>query len=93
MTEIPSWTLEAGAVLSRRDRRLQYGGAPYGGIEQSAQSLNVFIYSDPSAGAAYGYNYDGWNEDFRIFLYTGEGRVGEQEMTHGNRAILTHKED
>ena len=63
MTEIPSWTLEAGAVLSRRDRRLQYGGAPYGGIEQSAQSLNVFIYSDPSAGAAYGYNYDGWNED------------------------------
>jgi hypothetical protein len=93
MTEIPSWTLEAGAVLSRRDRRLQYGGAPHGGIEQSAQSLNVFIYSDPSAGAAYGYNYDGWNEDFSIFLYTGEGRAGEQEMTHGNRAILTHKED
>jgi hypothetical protein len=53
MTEIPSWTLEAGAVLSHRDRRLQYGGAPYGGIEQSAQSLNVFIYSDPSAGAAW----------------------------------------
>jgi hypothetical protein len=42
---------------------------------------------------AYGYNYDGWNEDFSIFLYTGEGRAGEQEMTHGNRAILTHKED
>jgi len=43
MTEILSWTLEAGAVLSRRDRRQQYGGALYGGIEQSAQSPNVFI--------------------------------------------------
>jgi hypothetical protein len=68
-----------------------YGGAKYGGIEPSRKSPNVFVYSDPSRGTAFGYNFDGWNEDGSVFLYTGEGRKGDQQMRDGNRAILEHR--
>jgi 5-methylcytosine-specific restriction protein A len=70
----------------------RYGGAKYGGIEPSRTTPNVFVYSDPSRGEAFGYNFDGWNEDQTAFLYTGEGRVGDQLMQDGNRAILEHGE-
>lgn len=86
------WDLPVGAYLSRTERRERFGGAPYGGIEPSSRSPNVFLYSDPSRGEAYGYNYDGWANDGRLFLYTGEGRVGDQPMNHGNRAILEHRD-
>lgn len=52
----------------------------------------MFIYSDPSRGETYGYKFDGWNEDGSVFLYTGEGRVGDQRMVAGNKAILDHAE-
>lgn len=85
------WDLPVGALLSRSERKVRFGGAMYGGIEPSASSPNVFLYSDPSRGEVYGYNYDGWAGDGRLFLYTGEGRVGDQPMSHGNRAILEHR--
>ncbi len=85
------WDLAAGAHLSRSERKARFGGALYGGIEPSAISPNVFLYSDPSRGEVYGYNYDGWADD-GLFLYTGEGREGDQPMSHGNRAILQHRE-
>ena len=86
------WDLPIGALLSRSERQARFGGAIYGGIEPSASSPNVFLYSDPSRGEAYGYSYDGWTDDGRLFLYTGEGRKGDQQVSHGNRAILEHKE-
>jgi 5-methylcytosine-specific restriction protein A len=85
------WDLPVGARLSRSERKARFGGAIYGGIEPSARSPNVFLYSDPSRGETYGYNYDGWADDGRLFLYTGEGREGDQPMSHGNRAILEHQ--
>lgn len=69
----------------------RYGGAKYGGIEPSGKSPNVFVYSDPSRGEAFGYNFDGWSPDGTVFLYTGEGRVGPQQMRDGNRSILEHR--
>jgi hypothetical protein len=86
------WDLPVGALLTRSERKARFGGALYGGIEPSASSPNVFLYSDPSRGEAYGYGYDGWVDDGRLFLYTGEGREGDQPMSHGNRAILQHRE-
>jgi hypothetical protein len=86
------WDISVGAYLSRSERKARFGGAVYGGIEPSASSPNVFLYSDPSRGEAYGYNYDGWADDGGLFLYTGEGREGDQPMSHGNRAILKHRE-
>ena len=42
------WDEEVGAVLTRLERMNKYGGGK-GGIEPSATSDNVFIYSDPQA--------------------------------------------
>jgi hypothetical protein len=85
------WDLPIGARLSRSERSARFGGATQGGIQPSARSPNIFLYSDPSRGEAYGYNYDGWADDGRVFLYTGEGREGDQLMSYGNRAILEHR--
>jgi 5-methylcytosine-specific restriction protein A len=87
------WKLRPGEFLSRDNRRIEYGGALYGGIEPSAQTPNVFVYSDPSRGEKNGYVYDGWNEDKSIYLYTGEGRIGDQKLSAGNKAIADHKKD
>ena len=87
-----TWSTPIGAHLTREARVAAYGGAPYGGIEPSRRSPNVFIYSDHEAGAIHGYNYDGWNEDSTAFYFTGEGRHGDQELREGNRALLDHEQ-
>ncbi|MEU6429771.1 hypothetical protein ABZ860_28095 [Microbispora sp. NPDC046973] len=85
------WDTPLGASLTRDERMARYGGAKYGGIEPSSSTANTFIYSDPARGEAFGYNFDGWNEDGTVFLYTGEGRLGDQVWSAGNRAILEHQ--
>jgi 5-methylcytosine-specific restriction protein A len=87
------WSTPVGAVLTRDQRVVLYGGARYGGIEPSRKSPNVFVYSDPVRGETYGYNFDGWNEDHTAFLYTGEGQRGDQLMREGNKAIHDHAGD
>ena len=87
------WNLEVGEELTRDQRRRRFGGGLYGGIEPSARTPNVFIYTDPRVGETHGYNYDGWVEEDTIFQYTGEGRVGDQLMRMGNQAILNHRLD
>jgi len=47
------------------------------------------VFSDPAAGAQFGY-HDRWENG--VFHYTGEGQTGDQQMTKGNRAMLTHAE-
>jgi 5-methylcytosine-specific restriction protein A len=87
-----AWDILPGTYLSREERRRRFGGSTYGGIEPSVQTPNVFVYSDPSAGAEYGYNFDGWAPDGSMFLYTGEGRRGDQTLREGNRAVAQHVE-
>jgi hypothetical protein len=86
------WTLEPGQTLGRRARMEGFGGAMYGGIQPSSSSPNVFVYSDPQAGTTYGYNFDGWNAERTVFLYTGEGRSGDQRMRSGNAALFNHRD-
>jgi hypothetical protein len=86
------WDVAVGDFLSRAERMKRFGGAEYGGIEPSSSTPNVFVYSDPSRGRAYGYNFDGWTVDGSSFLYTGEGRKGSQLRRDGNRAILEHQD-
>ncbi|MBB5977185.1 hypothetical protein [Kribbella solani] len=50
----------------------------------------MLIYSDRSVSGEFGYDYDGWVEDEPLYLYTGEGSVGEQGFKRGNRAIRDH---
>lgn len=82
------WQLRPGSSVSRIELHREFGGRAQGGIGPSAQTPNVFVFSDPIAGEQHGY-YDGWHTD-GSFHYTGEGQRGDQEMKSGNAAILNH---
>ncbi|MBD3923291.1 hypothetical protein IEZ26_01550 [Nocardioides cavernae] len=85
------WTTPIGAVMTKAEITSLYGGSIYGGIEPSNTSPNVMLYTDPSEGVSHGYKFDEWAVgEPGVFYYTGEGRFGDQELTHGNRAILEH---
>jgi hypothetical protein len=70
----------------------KYGGGKQGGIEPSATSDNVFIYSDPSKAAKNGYNFDGWDPDSEVFVYTGDGPSGDQRLVGGNKSLYEHRQ-
>ena len=88
--DTPPWELEPGVFLSRSERSDIYGGGTQSGIEPSTSSEFIFLYSDPVKGLAFGYNFDGWNEDETIFYYTGEGQLGHHTLTGRNRTLLNH---
>jgi hypothetical protein len=83
MTE---WTLSIGERIKRTDLHRRFGGRRQGGISPSAQTANVFVFSDAASGEQHGY-IDSWKDD-GCFHYTGEGQRGDQQMISGNRAIL-----
>jgi hypothetical protein len=72
-TPQPTWDIEPGEHLTRAQRKARFGGATLGGIQPSATTSNIFIYSDPARGGVI-YPYDGWDESNSVFLYTGEGQ-------------------
>ena len=88
-----TWDIEVGSTTTRRAVSGKYGGSPYGGIEPSARTPNLFIYSDPVEGHKRGYIFDGWSEDEGTFFYTGEGPSGDQKLTAGNASIASHADD
>jgi hypothetical protein len=85
------WSLEPGAKIKRTELHDQFGGSRQGGISPSAQTSNVFIFTDSESGEQHGY-IDSWKED-GCFHYTGEGQRGDQRMIGGNRAVLDSSED
>ena len=82
---MPEWALSVGDRIKRTDLHRQFGGRRQGGVGPSAQTPNVFLFSDPVSGKQHGYT-DGWKDD-GCFHYTGEGQRGDQQMVSGNRAI------
>jgi 5-methylcytosine-specific restriction protein A len=74
----------------RRDIHERFGGQRQGGISTPSGVPYIFLFTGESGGQ-YGYQ-DGWNED-RVYLYTGEGQVGDMQFVRGNRAIRTHLAD
>jgi hypothetical protein len=81
--------LRGGERVRRSVLHERYGGRRQGGISPSRQTPNVFLITAPE-GRAYGYIYDGRSDD-GFFHYTGEGQLGDQQMTQGNRAIRDHE--
>ena len=72
---------------------VEYGGSRYsGGIVPSTTSPNVFLFTDKTEGAKFGYTYDGFSPDRSLFYYTGAGASGDQEAKGGNSAVLRHAE-
>jgi hypothetical protein len=75
-------------VLPRRAVHDQFGGSRQGGISPAARTGNILLFTSEE-GRRYGYDLDGPRDD-GSFHYTGEGQVGDQLMTRGNKAILHH---
>jgi len=73
-----------------RDIHNRYGGQQQGGISTPAGAPFVFLFTGDTGGQ-YGYA-DCWTEE-RVFLYTGEGQVGDMEFVRGNKAIRDHAAD
>ncbi|MET9885391.1 hypothetical protein ABZZ20_20100 [Streptomyces sp. NPDC006430] len=87
--EGPTWLLEPGASVRRRELHDRYGGSRQGGISKCARSSNVLIFTDPQTGHRHGY-FDEWAED-GTFHYTGEGQIGPQSFdSPGNAALRDH---
>ena len=68
-----------------------YGGSGQSGISPSRTTPNILVFTDPRSGERHGY-FDQWAAD-DSFHYTGEGQRGDQTMTRGNLAILSHRAD
>ncbi|MEV0254430.1 hypothetical protein AB0H82_09180 [Streptomyces sp. NPDC050732] len=84
--------LVPGQITTREEIAATYGGSIYsGGMVPAPKSNAVFVFSDPAAGAKHGYTFDGWAEDDEVgplFLYTGAGHTGHQEMVRGNKYLM-----
>ncbi|MFJ4189479.1 restriction endonuclease [Kitasatospora sp. NPDC089509] len=79
-----------GEVMLRSELHEAYGGNRQSGISIAAQAGMIHVFSDPAHIAKFGMP-DGFDEA-GVYLYTGMGRKGDQSLTQGNRALLTHKE-
>jgi hypothetical protein len=85
-----SWDIAVGEEIKRADLHDRYGGGRFGGIEPSAKTPNVLLFTS-AYGSEFGYNFDEELED-GSFLYTGDGQVGPQDPDFGgNKAILEHR--
>ncbi|MFC2047927.1 HNH endonuclease [Chloroflexota bacterium] len=79
-----------GQLYVRRYLHERYGGQQQGGICTPSNQDFMMIFTGEQ-GEQYGY-HDGWTDD-GVFLYTGEGQIGDMTFIRGNRAILNHVED
>ncbi len=79
---------EVGRTYDRRNEiHVPYGGQWQGGISTPGDRPFVFLFTSKS-GEQYGYE-DGF-DDNGVYLYTGEGQVGDMEFRAGNKAIRDH---
>ncbi len=79
-----------GKHYLRRDLHAEYGGQTQHGISTPSRHPLVFLFAGET-GEQYGYR-DGW-ESPDLYLYTGEGQLGDMEFTRGNAAIRDHLRD
>jgi 5-methylcytosine-specific restriction protein A len=85
MMDLP---FEVGVLYNRsRDIHDRFGGQEQGGISTPRDVPYIFLFTGEN-GKQYGYR-DGWNDD-GVFLYTGEGQVGNMTFVRGNKAIRDH---
>jgi 5-methylcytosine-specific restriction enzyme A len=81
--------LEVGRLYRRRDLHEIYGGQQQGGISTPSGRPYVLLFT--GTGENYGY-HDGWDKN-GVFLYSGEGQIGDMQFRGGNKAIRSHSQD
>lgn len=82
---------QIGEHYNRVDLHEKFGGGRQSGISPSGSHPIIFLLSGKS-GEDYGYE-DGWQQSDGVFLYTGEGQLGDMTFNRGNKAIRDHVED
>src|SRR5436190_22372718 len=80
------WPLAEGEMIRRKDLQDRLGGNRQRGIVTTANDILLFS----EGGEEHGYDDFAEGDDF--YVYTGEGKTGDQEMRRGNAAILQHAE-
>jgi hypothetical protein len=78
--------MEIGTLQLRAQLHADFGGNPRAGICPT-KSGTVLIFSDPLSGSPFGYDSHDYVLD-GVYHYSGEGRVGDQQLLRGNRALL-----
>lgn len=82
---------EVGRIYDRwPDINVPFGGSRQSGISPSSRVPAIFLFTGDS-GEQYGYR-DAFDDD-RVFSYTGEGQVGDMQLTKGNLSITNHARD
>ncbi len=72
------------------DINVPFGGSRQSGISPSGKTPAIFLFTGDS-GEQYGYR-DAFDAD-GVFSYTGEGQVGDMQITKGNLSITNHARD
>ena len=80
--------LEFGEIYKRKELHDHFRGNRQSGISAPAKLPIIFLINS-SGGDENGYE-DGWMEDKKNYLYSGEGRYGDQKLTRGNLQICEH---
>jgi 5-methylcytosine-specific restriction enzyme A len=97
-TSSPDWKQSAkvvtmfvpGQIIRRKDLHASFGGQEQGGISTPASHPFIMLFTGAS-GLSHGYE-DGWTET-GIFLYSGEGQLGDMSFVRGSRALRDHLKD
>lgn len=86
---MPKHHFTPGQVYHRRnDIHATFKGQQYGGIATPAEAPYVFLFTG-DAGEEFGYA-----DEFQpsgLYWYTGEGQLGDMQMTKGNAALCRHQ--
>ena len=77
-----------GKEYKRKELHDFFGGQRQGGIATPKEHPYIFIISS-KRGKDHGY-IDGWIDENKFFLYTGEGQNGDMDFKSGNKAIRDH---
>ena len=75
-----------GKEYKRKELHDFYGGQRQGGIATPKEHPYIFIISS-RRGEDHGY-VDGWIDENKFFLYTGEGQNGDMEFKSGNLSLI-----
>ena len=91
ISDVPqSPSFEVGNYYLRKELHNQFKGQRQYGISTPAAESFIFIFTDPDSEE---FGYSDRFLDNGLFVYSGEGQVGDMTMDGGNERILKHEEN
>ena len=88
MAAFPSFAV--GKTYRRKDIHEEFGGGHQSGISPSRETPAIFVFTGET-GEKYG--YPDQLDSSGVFLYSGEGQLGDMTFTRGNKALRDHARD